>query len=189
MACKNPRNVRSVRWAQLFALFFAFMVANLCFAETNWWLDLQLRHELVTSIRGFFGGATGDYFKPNELVSSQILEGIGGPPKKAVNLHDGIRLLSASRPHSGDEKVAVVIDAKLNVLAAAVISFRCHYAETDNAGTKAQKNNVSPSPSCYPESKLTIFERGKPNAIVIAALLDWARSDTKDIQYEERLLK
>ena len=149
------------------AIISIFLLAsNLCIAAPDWWLDLSLRKELIASINDFSGNSVGDYFEPNDLISSQIIEGLGGPPKPEIILPDGNRLLSASRPHSGDEKALVVINEKLNVVAAAIISYRCHYKEENHVKKNMSKLTVPRTVSCYSEPKLTIFEREKPTSLI-----------------------
>jgi len=108
------------------------------------------------SLRQAFGGMRHDYFVPGRRVSDQIMMGLGVPnPPRPIA--DGNSLLSGCRPHSCDEKAAVIVTPAGAMLAAGLIYLGCDQPTTD----------------CAMAPHLTLFLQQK-NAAFARELQDWA---------------
>lgn len=121
------------------------------------------------SIRSEFGNSHGSYLVPNGLVSEQIIMALG-IPQPLIKLADGDYLLSGCRPHSCDEKAAVIVTSRGQVLAAGLINFRCHLnSSKPYIGTTV----------CDRNAHLTLFLRKKVGRSALdLELRNWASRQT-----------
>jgi hypothetical protein len=109
-------------------------------------------HSVFASLRRDLAAARGSYFVPDQLVSNQIIMGLG-IPHPTIQVSDGNYLVSGCRPHSCDEKAGVIITPNGNVLAAGLINFHCHRELTKQVGVRISAVICDSYPS------LTIFVR------------------------------
>jgi len=72
-----------------------------------------------------FGAARGSFLVPSGLISEQIMMALG-IPNPDLQLASGEYLVSGCRPHSCDEKAAVIVTPRGMVMAAGLINFHCH---------------------------------------------------------------
>ncbi len=78
------------------------------------------------AISGFFGNRMASYFVGNTALSSQALDGLGGPPAERKSLSSGLFLFSACPAHNcGGQAVAVVLDNHGQIKAVGFSSFHC----------------------------------------------------------------
>lgn len=130
------------------------------FTDPAWWgLD----------VGPFLGRRTGDYILPGERASDQVAEARTGPPGPRVLLGDGTRLLSGCRRHSCDEKVAVVLSPRDEVLAVGLVHFRCRLAGPHDPRRRHQRTE------CDEDQTLTLFLR--PDGAWREAIERWAEGE------------
>ena len=155
-------------WAGITAGWMAAGVLSLAFtaaAGEDWWIDPAFTKVLHRSIKRFAGKAEGDYFVPQALVADEIKEGLGGPPEPAVEESGGIRLIAGGRFHSAEERAAVLLNSRQQVVLAGLIHFGC---------ARQQGSDARPRVSCQDKPQLTVFERGSPDVASKQMLIDWA---------------
>ncbi|EHP43732.1 hypothetical protein OR16_06504 [Cupriavidus basilensis OR16] len=82
---------------------------------------------LEPAVVRFAGMASGSYYWADGLLAEQLLTGLASRPDRAQQaLPDGQRLLSSRREFSdGAERAAVLLDARGDVLAAALVHQQC----------------------------------------------------------------
>ncbi len=114
------------------------------------------------SVNRFFGPLRVSYFWANGLVSSQVSAGLGGPPDNVQKIEGTpLFLASACRPHSCDEKAAVVFRDAGSLIAFGLVHYPCLEEST--------------KVDCSKHPILSILSKGKQAvSMVIAAIVDWA---------------
>jgi len=111
---------------------------------------------VFASLRHQFGSARGDYLYPRGIVGEQIGAALG-IPAPTLQLPDGNALVSGCRPHSCDEKAAIIVAPDGTVFAAGLINFHC--------GARV----------CDAKPRLTIFvTRARAQPVLSQELQDWA---------------
>ena len=114
-------------------------------------------------------GLRADYFYSGGTVSDQIAAGMG-VPDQPVKQNDGTWLVAGCRPHSCDEKSAIIARADGESLAAGVLYFPC--------GKKAGVKDCTKRPT------LAVFLRSfVTSPDVPRNLQDWARREVA--QYKD----
>src|SRR5262245_21183746 len=105
-------------------LFIAFAIglfaASPCLAEPVHPYYAAVEREIDV----FLGPMRGDYILPGALVSDQVDEAMGGPDE-TLDAGPGRSLITGFRPHSAEERGAVLLDAQNHVLAVGLISYHC----------------------------------------------------------------
>jgi hypothetical protein len=119
-----------------------------------------------TTVKKYFGARRFDAFYPNGSLSAQILGGLGGPPDQIKTFGKSMFIASACRPHSCDEKAAVVFKKPATILAFGLIHFNC------------KKEGCDSSP------RLSIFSQKNISIDVKNALETWAFSAADRIPVE-----
>ena len=122
-----------------------------------------LRDPAITSMSAHAKGLRGDYFYPGGSVSDQI--GVGmSIPDDIVKQDDGTWLVSGCRHGNCTEKSAIVVTARGEALAAAILHFHCRpYMKKTKSG------------GCGDDYTLTILLRpSTTSASVSWNLRDWA---------------
>lgn len=134
------------------------------------------------SVRHEFGSIRGSYFIPDKLVSEQIIMGLG-IPNPIVRLVDGNYLISGCRPHSCDEKTAVIVTSASTVLIAGLINFHCH-RDTTKANSASAKAVI-----CERDPRLTVLvTRENRQPVLTQELRDWAEHEDQVQVTEMRVL-
>lgn len=151
---------------RLFELVLIMLMACVTPAAAGDLADYKNTNQLVwdkqfkASVNHFFGGTKGSFLWGDDLISAQLLEALGGPPDDLHKLDDGLVLASACRAHSCPEKGAVILKDN-GVVAAALISFKCHGDPT----------------VCAEDPTLTIFLRDKLTAETATPIFEsWANA-------------
>lgn len=120
------------------------------------------------SVREEFGSDRGSYFVPDKPVSEQIIMGLG-IPNPTVQLADGNYLVSGCRPHSCDEKAAVIVKPTGMILMAGLINFHCRRDVAKKSPTSAG------AVICERNPRLTVLVTRKNNQpVLVQELRDWA---------------
>ncbi|WP_277965030.1 hypothetical protein [Pseudomonas sp. RIT-To-2] len=155
-------------------LFIATLVIT-----ANSFADILQSPEYKKPIEVFFGGMSGSYIPGSKMVGAQVID--------ALTIQDDVRpivarssatsagstLLTGCRQHSCFEKAAVVLDAEKNVLAAALISYKC------------QMLNGSPKhATCDKTPTLTIFTPPHSEEVNSKTLENWGLTKSPNIPIE-----
>ncbi len=128
------------------------------------------RDAAIITMRAYAKGLRADYFYSGGTVSDQIAVGMG-VPDKPVKQDDGTWLVAGCRPHSCDEKSAIIATSGGEALAAAIVHYPC--------GKKPAVED------CLTKPILTIFLRSfVTSPDVPRNLQTWARREVA--QYKDR---
>lgn len=122
-----------------------------------------------TAVKKYFGSRKFDAFYPAGSLSAQIIDGLGGPPDQIKEFDKSIFIASACRPHSCEEKAAVIFKKPSTILAFGLIHFNC------------KKEGCDSSP------KLSIFSHTNISIDVKNALEAWAFSVADRIPLELKI--
>jgi hypothetical protein len=108
-------------------LFVLGLMCTTARASTyTWWTDQRLLRDTGVQVYKFFDHSTGSYLWPHALIADQIGDALGGAPEPEVDIDGGrMHLFAASRPDSGQEHAAIVMDDHDTLLYAALIHFNC----------------------------------------------------------------
>jgi hypothetical protein len=101
---------------------------------------------VVASLKTFFGDRRGGYFVPDWTLARQVEAGLRGPPDRVSGVASGELMVSGCRHMSCGEKAAIIVRPTGELLAAALISYRCSGREPDR-------------PPCSDRRVLTVFVR------------------------------
>lgn len=135
------------------------------------------------SVQHEFGSDRGSYFVPDKPVSEQIIMGLG-IPNPTVPLAEGNYLVSGCRPHSCDEKAAVIVTPTGMILMAGLINFHCHRDVAKNSPTPAG------AVICEHDPRLTVLVTRKNNQPALAQeLRDWAERESQIRVTETQVLR
>ncbi|HKX64135.1 MAG TPA: hypothetical protein VJM78_02420 [Rhizomicrobium sp.] len=134
---------------------------------------------VVKSVRHEFRGIRYNYFGPNWLVNEQIIMGLG-IPNPARHVADGNTLVSGCRPHSCDEKSAVIVTPAGAMLAAGLIYLSCD----------GDLDKKIPAVDCKLRPRLRIFMKQKNDRPALAQeLKDWAAREGFAGAAEKQILR
>lgn len=134
---------------------------------------------LVKSVHREFGGIRYDYFVPGRRVSKQVMMGLG-IPNPARHVADGNILISGCRPHSCDEKSAVIVTPAGAMLAASLIYLSCD----------GDMDKRRPAVDCKLRPHLRIFIKQKNDRpALVQELKDWAAREGFTGAAEKQILR
>ena len=138
--------------------------------------------DIFPSVRDELKGVSGSYFLPDKPVSEQIFMGLG-IPSPTKKLADGNLLVSGCRPHSCDEKAAVIVTPAGKLLMAGLIHFHCH---RDAVKQNAKSTGAT---SCDRDPRLTVFVKQKNNQPEFTReLQDWAERESSVRTLETQMI-
>ena len=178
----------------------------------TWWTDQRFLRDTGVQADKFFGHSTGSYLWPHALIADQIGDALGGAPEPEVDIDGGrMHLFAASRPHSGREHAAIVMDTHYILLYAALIHFNCieqdfidspplaaSIASLNAERMRLQALGVPTSrlpprhiaTTCDSTPTLTIFAHSPQTNAMTARLTQWAvhASNQADIRVNVRVV-
>ena len=134
---------------------------------------------IAKSVQQELGAVHGDYFVPNRPVSAQIMMGLG-IPNPVRPIADGNLLRSGCRPHSCDEKSAVIVTPAGAMLAAGLIYLSCD----------GDLDKRRPAVDCKLRPRLRIFMKQKNDRpALVQELKDWAAREGFTGAAEKQILR
>ena len=129
-------------------------------ANTNQFVS---RPGFFRSLVRFVGPGTSNYVYRNAGNANQVMGVLGGPRDDRKDIEAGRFLFTACRPHSCDEKGALIVDGRGKIEAASVLHTDC------------VTNHM---PGCPFRQTLTIFVHQPLSMSNMAALKNWVHAVT-----------
>lgn len=127
---------------------------------------------VLPSLKTFFGSNKGRYIAVGGSLFDQFVEVYRGPSDTNITLENGDIFTSATRPGEGSEKAAVIFDPFGKIVAAAIISRHCSFAQpklnVDESFYSKKSNTVIEGSSSQskcdssPVPTMTIFLASEP---------------------------
>lgn len=141
---------------------------------------------VIPALKAFFGSHQGRYIAVGGSLYDQFVEVYRGPSDKSITLENGDIFTSATRPQDGSEKAAAIFDPFGKVIAAAIISHHCSFAQpklsrdssfySKNSSTVVESSSTQSQCDSRPAPTMTIFLTSEPISPVIRkAFRNWAR--------------
>ena len=94
---------------------------DLCsYQNTN---QLVWDSQFQKALKDYFGELRDEHFSAGELVSSQALDRLGGPPDQLKKIQGGLALATACMAHSCPEHGAVVLRCPAEIVAVAIVRY------------------------------------------------------------------
>lgn len=104
------------------AMIFAHSVSAMEFCDYTNTNELASDRNLSARIRSFLGDKRVSFFYKGKL-SAQVLDGLGGPPDIIRPVTENLRMASACRFHSCDEKAAVIFACPGTIQAVGILHY------------------------------------------------------------------